>query len=97
MIYGHQKIIFPFINYKNYLNILNDIPLGSFLCTDQFLIKHYGFKMQGKRDITSYTKCYDVIAGRQGKYFFSKHSHISLERSFIADHFLPKDHDLKIT
>ena len=54
--------------------------------------------MQGKQDITSYTKCYGVIAGMQGKYFFSKNSHIiyHLERSFIADHFLPKDHDLKI-
>ena len=34
------------------------------MCTDQFLTKHYGFKMQGKLGITSNTKCYDVITGR---------------------------------
>ena len=30
------------------------------------------------------------------KIFFSKHGHISFQRSFNADHFLLKDHDLKI-
>ena len=35
-----------------------------FLYTDQFLIKHYGFKMQGKSDITSDTKYDDVITAR---------------------------------
>ena len=49
---------------------LNYISLGCSLCTDQFLIKHYGFKMQGKRDIASDTKCYDVINGNKGKILF---------------------------
>ena len=31
--------------------------------TDQFLIKYYGFKTQGKSDITSDTKCHDIITG----------------------------------
>ena len=55
--------------------------------------------MQEKRDITSYTKCYDVKASCQGKKFFSKHSHIlyhSKGLSFIAEHFFLKDDDLKI-
>ena len=34
------------------------------MCTDQFLIKHYDFKMQGKRDIKSDKTFYDVITGR---------------------------------
>ena len=40
------------------------MSLGFFLCTDQFLIKHYGFEMQGKGDNASDTKCYDVITGK---------------------------------
>ena len=44
---------------------LNYISLGFFLCIDQFLIKHYGFKMQGKRDIASDTECYEVITGKE--------------------------------
>ena len=40
------------------------MSLGSSLSTDQFLIKHNGFKMQGELDIMSDAKCYDVIAGR---------------------------------
>ena len=43
---------------------LNYISSSFFLCTELFLIKHYGFKMQGKRDIESDTKCYDVITGK---------------------------------
>ena len=54
---------------------LNYISLGCSFCTEQFLIKHYGFKTQGKRDITSDAKRYYVITGRQGK-FFSEDSHI---------------------
>ena len=72
------------------------------MCTDHFLVKHYGFKIQGKRDFESDTKCYDVITGKQGKFFSSKHSHViyyskglSLLTCFIACyHFLLKDHDL---
>ena len=43
---------------------LNYIVLGCSLCTNQLLIKHYGFKMQGKQDIFSDSKCYDVITGK---------------------------------
>ena len=56
--------------------------------------------MQGKRDITSDTKCYDVSNVLVSKeiYFFGTKSYcILFERSFIADHLLLKDHDVKIT
>ena len=46
------------------------------MCADQFLIKQYGFNMQGKRDIESDTECYDVITGKSGKQFFAEHIHI---------------------
>ena len=49
---------------------LKYIWLGWSLCADQFLIKHYDFKMQGKRDIASDTKCYDVITDKYGKKIF---------------------------
>ena len=47
-----QKLLFE--------TCLNFISSGCSSCTNQFLIKYYGFKMQGKEDITSDTKCYDV-------------------------------------
>ena len=40
IIYGHHKNYFP--------NMLNYISLGCSLCGEQFLMKHCGFKMQGK-------------------------------------------------
>ena len=46
------------------------MSLGCCLRTNQFLIKHYGFKMQGKRDIASDTKCDDAITGNEGKKIF---------------------------
>ena len=49
------KIILPCLNY---------ISLGRSLCTEKFLIKHYGFKMRVKRDITLDTKCYEVITAK---------------------------------
>ena len=53
--------------------------------------------MHGKRDIASYTKFYDVkLVGRENFFFKHIYHHISFERSFIADHFLLKDHDLQI-
>ena len=53
--------------------------------------------MQGKRDITSDAKCYDVITGMQGKTFFrAQPCYVTFERSWISDHFLREDHDLKI-
>ena len=39
----------------------NYISLRCSLCANQFLIKHYGFKMQGKGYIASDTKCYNVM------------------------------------
>ena len=41
----------------------------------------------------------NVISGRQGKLLFCQTwpYYISFESSFIADHSLLKDHDLKIT
>ena len=62
------------------------ISLGCSLCTDQFLIKHYGFKIQAKSDIMSDTADINVrynwynyitlyLICRK-KIFFSKHSHI---------------------
>ena len=53
---------------------LNYKSLGFFLCTDQFLTEHYGFKMQGKWDIASDIKCYNVIS--REKFFSSEHSYI---------------------
>ena len=44
--------------------MLNYIPLDCSLCNDQLLIKKYGFKMQGKRDSASDTKCYDVVTSK---------------------------------
>ena len=76
---------------------LNCISLGCSLCTDQCLIEHYDSKMQGKRDIMSDTKWYDFITGTYRNFCFSKQSYyISLARSFNANHFLRKDHYLKI-
>ena len=50
---------------------LNYISLACSLCTEQFfLIGQYGFKMQGKWDIISDTKFYNVITGRYRKTFF---------------------------
>ena len=72
---------------------LNHRSLGYFLCTDKFSRKHYGFIMQGKWDITSNTKCYDVITGRDRKKFFSKYYHIIYQRSFITDHSLLKGYN----
>ena len=37
------------------------MSLGCSLCTDQYFIKPYGFKMYGKRDSASDTKCYDNV------------------------------------
>ena len=76
---------------------LNYTSLGCFLCTDQFLINYHGFRIQGKRDITSDAKRYDVIT--VGKKVFFEHSHIiyhSRDLSLLII-FLLEDHDLKIT
>ena len=63
---------------------LNYISLGCSLGTNQFLINHYGLKMHGRRDITSYEKCYDVITGKQGKMFFAEHSHIIYQSKALS-------------
>ena len=76
---------------------LNYISLRCSLCTDQFLVKHYGSKIQGKWDITSYAKCYDVITGRKGNFFFLNIVILYIIwKVFYCWRFL-KDQDLRIT
>ena len=77
---------------------LNYISLKCSLCTDQFLIKAYRFKMQGKWDIASDTKCFDVIIGRKEKIFFFPSIAILyiIRKSFITNHSLLKDYNLKV-
>ena len=43
------------------------MSFGCSLCIDQFLIKYYGFKMQGKRDIAS-----DITGKVDCRSFFTK-------------------------
>ena len=68
-LYSPQKLFFQ--------TRLNYISLGCCLRTDKCLIKYYGFKMQGKSDITSDRNVMtSLLVG--GKIFSSKQSHIIL-------------------
>ena len=52
--------------------------------------------MQGKRNIASDTKCYDVITGKEGIFVFSEHIIYHSKGLSLLIIFLLKDHDLKI-